>query len=189
MSPPRLVHDSADPPQESGGASGPPNGNGLASRVSVLESELKHLATKKDVSEIKVWALTGALWRNGPGRILGNRYLETVFLAASRGRGLTYIIPEAKPSGPKPDPPPNEERKKHYCEGDDDVMAKQGNRDRLNPRHCPSLELDSLTGRRSSDSIRASGNDCAAPKGRIDDCKPNPLLITKTTCNQGGVHR
>ena len=61
MSPPRLVHDSADPPQESGGASGPPNGNGLASRVSVLESELKHLATKKDVSEIKVWALTGAL--------------------------------------------------------------------------------------------------------------------------------
>ena len=68
-------------------------------------------------------------------------------------------------------------------------MAKQGNRDRLNPRHCPSLELDSLTGRRSSDSIRASGNDCAAPKGRIDDCKPNPLLITKTTCNQGGVHR
>ena len=64
-------------------------------------------------------------------------------------------------------------------------MAKQGNRDRLNPRHCPSLELDSLTGRRSSDSIRASGNDCAAPKGRIDDCKPNPLLITKTTCNQG----
>ena len=96
---------------------------------------------------------------------------------------------EAKPSGPKPDPPPNAERKKHYCEGDDDVMAKQGNRDRLNPRHCPSLELDSLTGRRSSDSIRASGNDCAAPKGRIDDCKPNPLLITKTTCNQGGVHR
>ena len=91
--------------------------------------------------------------------------------------------------GPKPDPPPNAERKKHYCEGDDDVMAKQGNRDRLNPRHCPSLELDSLTGRRSSDSIRASGNDCAAPKGRIDDCKPNPLLITKTTCNQGGVHR
>ena len=22
-----------------------------------------------------------------------------------------------------------------------------------------------------------------------DDCKPIPLLITKTTCNQGGVHR
>ena len=92
---------------------------------------------------------------------------------------------EAKPSGPKPDPPPNAERKKHYCEGDDDVMAKQGNRDRLNPRHCPSLELDSLTGRRSSDSIRASGNDCAAPKGRIDDCKPNPLLITKTLAIRG----
>ena len=96
---------------------------------------------------------------------------------------------EAKPSGPRPDPPPNAARKEHYCEGDDDVMAKQGDRDRLNPRHCPSLELDSLTGRRSSDSIRASGNDCAAPKGRIDDCKPNPLLHIKTTCNQGGVHR
>ena len=41
---------------------------------------------------------------------------------------------EAKPSGPKSDPPPNAERKEHYCEGDDDVMAKQGNRDRPNPR-------------------------------------------------------
>ena len=43
------------------------------------------------------------------------------------------------------------------CEGDNDLMAKQGDRDRPNPRRCQSLELDSLTGRRSTDSIRASG--------------------------------
>ena len=83
----------------------------------------------------------------------------------------------------------NGRRKELYCEGDDDVMAKQGDRDRPNPRQCPSLELDALTGRRSSDSIRARGKDYAAPKGRIDDCKPSLLPITKTTCNQGGVHR
>ncbi len=92
-------------------------------------------------------------------------------------------------SGPKTEPPHNTARKEPYCEGDDDVMAKQGDRDRLNPRHCPSLELVSLTGRRSSDSIRARGKDYAASRGRIDDCKPSLPLIVKTTCNQGGVHR
>ena len=36
------------------------------------------------------------------------------------------------------------------CEGNDDLMAKQGStRDRPNPRHCPSIKLVSLTGRRS----------------------------------------
>ena len=53
------------------------------------------------------------------------------------------------------------------------------------PRHCPSFERDTLTGRRSSNFIRARGKDYAAPKGRIDDCKPTPSLIIKTTCNQG----
>jgi hypothetical protein len=43
---------------------------------------------------------------------------------------------------------------KRYCEGDDDVMAKQGNRDRPNPRQCPSFEVVRLTGRQSTDSIR-----------------------------------
>jgi Transposase IS116/IS110/IS902 family len=41
----------------------------------------------------------------------------------------------------------NARTNKHYCEGDNDVMAKQGNRDQPNPRHCPSFELVPLTGR------------------------------------------
>ena len=94
-----------------------------------------------------------------------------------------------KHSGLKPRRPHNGRRNKRNCEGDDDVMAKQGDRDGPNPRCCPSLELDSLTGRRSSDSIRARGKDYAASKGRIDDCKPNPPLFIKTTCNLRGVHR
>ena len=96
---------------------------------------------------------------------------------------------EVKHSGPKLGPTHNTEPTELYCEGDDDVMAKQGDRDRPNPRRCPSLELDALTGRRSTDSIRASGKQHAAPIGRIDDCKPNRPLSIKTTCNQGGVHR
>ncbi len=92
-------------------------------------------------------------------------------------------------SGPKLEPPHNAEQKEPYCEGDDDVMAQQGDRDRPNPRQCPSFELASLTGRRSSDSIRARGKQYAASRGRIDDCKPNSPLTIKTTCNQGGVHR
>ena len=83
-------------------------------------------------------------------------------------------------------PPHNEARNKLYCEGDDDLMA---NRDRPNPRCCQSFKLVSLTGRRSTDSIRARGNNNAASRGRIDDCKPNPPLSIKNTCNQGGVHR
>jgi hypothetical protein len=79
----------------------------------------------------------------------------------------------AKHSGWRPRRPHNRRRNKRYCEGDDDVMAKQGNRDRPNPRQCPSFELVRLTGRRSTDSIRARGKQDAASRGRIDDCKPN----------------
>jgi len=68
-------------------------------------------------------------------------------------------------------------------------MAKQGDRDRPNPTQCPSLELDALTGRRSTDSIRARGKDYAASKGRIDDCKSKPLSNIKNTSNHGGVLR
>jgi hypothetical protein len=78
-----------------------------------------------------------------------------------------------KHSGPRPGRPYNRRRNKRYCEGDDDVMAKQGDRDRPNPRQCPSFELGALTGRRSTDSIRARGEEDAASRGRIDDCKPN----------------
>jgi len=69
------------------------------------------------------------------------------------------------------------------------VMAKQGDRDRPNPRRCQSEKLANVMGRRSSDSIRARGKQYAASRGRIDDCKPSLLLTIKTTCNQGGVHR
>ena len=96
---------------------------------------------------------------------------------------------EPKHSGPKHRRTHNEARNELYCEGDDDLMAKQGNRDRPNPRPCPSFELDALTGRRSTDSIRARGKEYAASRGRIEDCKPNPLQSIKNTCNQGGVHR
>ena len=80
-------------------------------------------------------------------------------------------------------------RKKSYCEDDDDVMAKQGDRGRPNPRRCPSVKLDPLTGRRSTDSIRARSKQYAASRGRIDDCNPNPPRSIKNTCNQRGVHR
>jgi hypothetical protein len=68
-------------------------------------------------------------------------------------------------------------------------MAKQGNRDRPNPRLCPSDKLDTVMeapilgfhqGQRSP----------TAPQGQIDDCKPNisPELV-RTACNAGGIHR
>jgi len=79
--------------------------------------------------------------------------------------------------------PHNEVRNELCCEGDDDLMAKQGDRDRPNPRHCQSFELDALTERRSTDSIRARGKQYAASRGRIGDCKPNPLPTVKTICN------
>ena len=46
--------------------------------------------------------------------------------------------------------PPNNGKPGVNLRGYDDLMAKQGNtRDRPNPRHCPSIKLVSLTGRRS----------------------------------------
>ena len=42
-----------------GGGGG--NSNDLHGRVSAIEAELKHLATKADVESIKTWALRGAL--------------------------------------------------------------------------------------------------------------------------------
>jgi hypothetical protein len=35
------------------------------------------------------------------------------------------------------------------------------------------------------DPIGAHGKQYAASRGRIDDCKPNPLPDIKSTCNQG----
>ena len=90
-----------------------------------------------------------------------------------------------KRSEPKRAPPRSTEQKKSYCEGDDDVMAKQGDRGRPNPRCCPSIKLDPLTGRRSTDSIRARSQQYAASRGRIDDCKANQPLSIKTLAIRG----
>ena len=48
----------AAPPQPSAHGGG---GNDLHGRVSALEVEFKHLATKSDIESIKAWALKGAL--------------------------------------------------------------------------------------------------------------------------------
>lgn len=37
------------------------NGKDLRERVSALETELKHLATKNDVSGLKIWILSGVI--------------------------------------------------------------------------------------------------------------------------------
>ena len=81
--------------------------------------------------------------------------------------------------------PYNEARNELYCEGDDELMAKHGDRDWPNPRQCPSFEPDALTGRRSTDSIRTRGKQYAASRGLIDDCKPNPLQPSKTLAIRG----
>ena len=91
--------------------------------------------------------------------------------------GLGHCSAEAKPIRADRRPPNAElESRKHYCEGDDDVMAKQGPTGiGSNPRHCPSLELDSLTGRRSFGFHQGQRSTTVLQrKGRIDDCKPNP---------------
>ena len=64
MTPPPSLHAvSEDPPASTTDG---PNGNDrggarLESRVSVLESELKHLATKADVLGLKIWILVGVI--------------------------------------------------------------------------------------------------------------------------------
>ena len=37
------------------------NGNRIEARVSVLESELRHLATKRDIERLRSWILGGVL--------------------------------------------------------------------------------------------------------------------------------
>src|SRR3954466_4975572 len=50
-------------------------------------------------------------------------------------------------------------------------MAKQGNRDRPNPRHCPSNKLDNVMAA-SILGFHQGQRSPTAPQGRIDDCKP-----------------
>src|SRR4051794_843803 len=50
-------------------------------------------------------------------------------------------------------------------------MAKQGNRDRPNPRHCPSDKLDNVMAA-SILGFHQGQRSPTASQGRIDDCKP-----------------
>ena len=47
-------------PQSNGNGNGT-GGKELASRVSALEAHMQHLATKNDVSQLKIWILGGLL--------------------------------------------------------------------------------------------------------------------------------
>ncbi len=47
------------PPGRTGGGGGA--GTGFAERLAGLETEVKHLATKRDVENVKVWVLCGVL--------------------------------------------------------------------------------------------------------------------------------
>ena len=54
----KVVHIEDGREIQNGGGNG--NG-GIRERVKALETELKHLATKKDISDIKIWILVGVL--------------------------------------------------------------------------------------------------------------------------------
>jgi hypothetical protein len=57
-------------------------------------------------------------------------------------------------------------------------MAKQGDRDRANPRLCASDKLEAVM----EAPIHQGRRSTTAPEGRIDDCKPNvpPQIVRKT---------
>lgn len=58
----REVGEGDEPASTATGRNGNGGGNGrLESRVAVLESELKHLATKADVLGLKIWVLGGVI--------------------------------------------------------------------------------------------------------------------------------
>ena len=73
--------------------------------------------------------------------------------------------------------------------GYDDLMAKQGNtRDRPNPRHCPSIKLVSLTGRRSFGFHQ--GQRSAYRNGKAGYMTASSTAVSSQffPCNTGGVH-
>src|SRR4051794_20560806 len=53
----------------------------------------------------------------------------------------------------------------------DELIAKQGNRDRPNPRHCPSDKLDNVMAAPIL-GFHQGQRSPTAPKAAIDDCKP-----------------
>jgi hypothetical protein len=96
---------------------------------------------------------------------------------------------EVKLSKPKLGSPHNDERRQTYCEGDDEVMAKQGStRDRPNPRCCQSLELARLTGRRSFGFHQGQRSACRSEKAGYMTANSTAASNHFSPCNTGGVH-
>ena len=75
------------------------------------------------------------------------------------------------------------------CEGNDDLMAKQGStRDRPNPRHCPSIKLVSLTGRRSLGFHQGQRSVYRSEKAGYMTASSTAVSNRFSPCNTGGVH-
>ena len=75
------------------------------------------------------------------------------------------------------------------CEGNDDLMAKQGStRDRPNPRHCPSIKLVSLTGRRSFGFHQGQRSAYRREKAGYMTASSTADSNQFSPCNTGGVH-
>lgn len=60
MGEPSHLRPVPDPPGSEGGGTGGGNGS-FERRLTRLETEFGHLATKKDVSDLKVWILSGLI--------------------------------------------------------------------------------------------------------------------------------
>ena len=74
-------------------------------------------------------------------------------------------------------------------EGNDDLMAKQGStRDRPNPRHCPSIKLVSLTGRRSFGFHQGQRSAYRSEKAGYMTASSTADSNQFSPCNTGGVH-
>ena len=68
-------------------------------------------------------------------------------------------------------------------------MAKQGNtRDRPNPRHCPSIKLVSLTGRRSFGFHQGQRSAYRNEKAGYMTASSTAVSSQVFPCNTGGVH-
>ncbi len=74
------------------------------------------------------------------------------------------------------------------CEGNDDLMAKQGDRDRPTPRPCPSIKLVNLTGRRSSGYHQGQRSAYRCEKAGYMTASSTAVSSQFFPCNTGGVH-
>ncbi len=73
------------PPMPQHGGNGNGNGKDLHARLSVVENELKNLATKADIQSVKVWVLVGVLGAAGIVSVIvfnALRFIEVVIGAA-----------------------------------------------------------------------------------------------------------